>query len=297
MNTFSKITCIVLLLAISYSCKQGDINSTEAETALETVADSSAVSSVAAKVVPSDTRKVIRTAELKMKVKDVAKSTYVIENTVHKFGGFVTFTDLKSTINQKEETRVSQDSILETTKYTVENNLIIQIPNQQLDTVLQSLRKEINFLDARKITQDDISLQLLSNKMAQQRSVLSSKRIEKAIDNKGKKLNQIIESEDNLESKKEQNDNKTIENLALNDKVNFSTITISLYQREMMKNELFASEKDSNKFRPQLGFRIFDGLQSGWYLIESIVAFIAHLWGLLLIGILLWFGYKKRFKK
>ncbi len=295
MNTISKISCGVLLVALAYSCKQANHESENASSDIS--ADSTLISSSAAKVKTGDARKVIRTAALKIKVKDVTKSTYVIENVVDKFGGFVTFTDLKSVINDKNETRVSQDSILETTKYKVENNIIIRVPNTKLDTVLQSLRKEINFLDSRKITQEDVSLQILANKMAVNRSATNEKRLEKAIDTKGKKLNQIVEAEENLASKKEENDNKTLNNLAIDDKINFSTITISLYQREMIKNELYASEKNINKYRPHLGLQILDSLKTGWFMLEGIIAFIVQLWALILIGALTWIGYKRFFKK
>ena len=295
MNTISKISCGVLLVALAYSCKQANHESENASSDIS--ADSTLISSSAAKVKTGDARKVIRTAALKIKVKDVTKSTYVIENVVDKFGGFVTFTDLKSVINDKNETRVSQDSILETTKYKVENNIVIRVPNTKLDTVLQSLRKEINFLDSRKITQEDVSLQILANKMAVNRSATNEKRLEKAIDTKGKKLNQIVEAEENLASKKEENDNKTLNNLAIDDKINFSTITISLYQREMIKNELYASEKNINKYRPHLGLQILDSLKTGWFMLEGIIAFIVQLWALILIGALSWIGYKSFFKK
>ncbi len=297
MQTIPKISCAVLLLAMAYSCKRAESDTDSDTVSSEIVSDSTSVSSLAAKVKNGDTRKVIRTADLKLKVKDVTKSTYIIENVVDKFGGFVTFTDLKSIISDKNETRVSQDSILETTKYTVENDIVIRVPNTKLDTVLQSLRKEIDFLDSRKITQEDVSLQLLANKMAQNRSTNSENRIEKAIDNKGKKLNTVIEAEENLEGKKEANDYKTIENLSMTDKVNFSTINISLYQREMIKNELFASEKNINKYRPHLGLQILDSLKTGWFMLEGIIAFVVQLWALILIGVLSWIGYKKFLKK
>ena len=298
MNAIPKISCAVLLLAMAYSCKKAEESAVDAKSeSVEISADNAAISSSAAKVKQGDSRKVIREAVLKMKVKDVTKSTYVIENVVDKFGGFVTYTDLKSVINNQDETRVSQDSVLETTKYTVENDMVIRVPNVRLDTVLQSLRKEIDFLDSRKITQDDVSLQLLANKMAQNRSTNTENRIVKAIDNKGKKLDQIIDGEEILANKKEENDNKTIENLSLNDKINFSTINISLYQREMVKNQLYASEKNINKYRPNLGFQILDSLKSGWFLLEEIIAFIVQLWSLILIGFLGWFGYKKFLKK
>ena len=296
MKTISKISLAILIFGIAYSCKNADNfeNATATSDIATEESDSKSVISSNAAVEPKKTnRKFIRTADFQYKVKDVAQTTYNIENTTSKIGGFVTFTELKSTVNDKSETRVSQDSILETTKFTVENNITIRVPNTKLDTLLTSFRKEIAFLNFRIIKADDVSLQLLSNKMEQKRSSTTEKRVEKAIDSKGKKLNQIIDAEDNLASKKEANDTKTLENLAMNDQVNFSTVTIKLYQREEIKNELYASEKNINKYRPHLGLQIWDSLKTGWFMLEGIIAFVTQLWALFLITFLGWIGYKR----
>ena len=296
MKTISKISLAILIFGIAYSCKNADNfeNATATSDIATEESDSKSVISSNTAVEPKKTnRKFIRTADFQYKVKDVAQTTYNIENTTSKIGGFVTFTELKSTVNDKSETRVSQDSILETTKFTVENNITIRVPNTKLDTLLTSFRKEIAFLNFRIIKADDVSLQLLSNKMEQKRSSTTEKRVEKAIDSKGKKLNQIIDAEDNLASKKEANDTKTLENLAMNDQVNFSTVTIKLYQREEIKNELYASEKNINKYRPHLGLQIWDSLKTGWFMLEGIIAFVTQLWALFLITFLGWIGYKR----
>ncbi|MCG2611625.1 DUF4349 domain-containing protein [Flavobacterium sp. SM15] len=295
MKTIPRIGMAALLLVLAYSCKEASESKAEEIVTSESAAD--AVSSSAAVEKKDSNRKFVRTADLQFKVKNVAKSTYSIENVTAKFGGFVTYTNLQSHINEKEETRVSQDSILETTKYTVENDITIRVPNTKLDTLIKSIAKEIDFLDSRVIKADDVSLQLQANKMAQKRSSSTENRIEKAIDEKGKKLNNVIDAEENLAAKKEQNDNAKLNNLSLNDQVNFSTVSIKLYQREAIKHELYASEKSINKYRPHLGLQIWDSLKTGWYMLESIIAFVVQLWALILIGALGYIGYKKLNRK
>lgn len=295
MKTIPRIGLAILLLSLAYACKEAHESKAEEAVSMESTAD--VVSSSAAVEKKDSNQKFVRTADLQFKVKNVAKSTYSIENVTTKFGGFVTYTNLQSHVNEKEETRVSQDSILETTKFTVENDIMIRVPNTKLDTLLKSIAREIDFLDSRVIKADDVTLQLLANKMAQKRSASTENRIEKAIDEKGKKLNNVIDAEENLAAKKEQNDNVKLSNLSLNDQVNFSTVSIKLYQREAIKHELYASEKSINKYRPHLGLQIWDSLKTGWYMLESIIAFIVQLWALILIGALAFIGYKKVYKK
>jgi hypothetical protein len=290
----------LLLVAFANSCKQASTTEENASKVVSVMeeaspsAEAKEVVSSSAAVEPKNTnKKFIRTANVKFKVKNVPKSTYVIEDATTKFGGYVTYTNLQSNISEKEETKVSPDSSLVTTKYTVQNDITIRVPNRQLDTVIKCIAKQIDFLDYRVIKQDDVTLQLFSNQMAQDRSDTSENRIAKAIDNKGKKLNDIVDAEDHLNDKKEQNDNKKLENLSMKDKISMSTITLQIYQPETIKQEMVANEKSINAYRPNIGLQIWDSLKTGWFMLEAIIAFVVQLWGLVLIVVLGYFGFKK----
>jgi hypothetical protein len=296
MKQVSKLGLAVLLLGIAFACKQA---TTSDEASAETAADSVSIettSSNAAVVKKESNRKFVRTADLKFKVKNVAKSTYAIENIVAKNGGFVTFTDLKSTVNEKSETKISQDSTLETTRFTVDNTITLRVPNTQLDTVLKLMVKEVAFLDSRLIKADDVALQLLSNKMAQKRLTSHQKRLEKGIDTKGKKLNDITNAEDKVLDRETESDETVLKNLSLEDQVNFSTVTLYLYQRESVLQEMVANEKSINAYRPHIGLQILDGLKTGWFMFEAIIAFIVQLWSIIVLIILGLFIYKKYLK-
>ena len=290
-----KIVLALLIVILAISCKKAEASAETAYESKDIAVDTTNVTSSSAAVEPKNSdKKVIRTADIKFKVKNVANSTYAIENTANKFGGFVTYTNLQSTISDKNETKISQDSTLEITKYTVENNIVIRVPNIRLDTVIKTIVKQIDFLEYRIIKADDVSLQMLSNQMEQNRSSKQEKRLEKAIDTKGKKLNEVIAAEDNLDAKNEQNDNTKLENLSLQDQVNFSTLTLQIYQRETIKEEMIANAKT---YRQDFGSKILDGIISGWYVIEGIIAVLAQLWSVILIGIGGYFIFKKYFHK
>ncbi|MEN2402272.1 DUF4349 domain-containing protein [Flavobacterium sp. MC2016-06] len=297
MKTIAKLSVASLvIITLLFSCKKADESLGE-KTADYAVTDSTMVSSSAAVEKKDSKQKFIRTADLKFKVKNVAQSTYAIENTVQKFGGFVSYTNLQSTIQDQIKTKVSQDSTLETTKYSVENNITLRVPNTQLDTVIKTIAKQIDFLDSRTITADDVSLKLLTNQLTQKRNSTSAKRVEKAIDAKGKKINDIIEAENTLASQKEANDNSLINSLSLDDQINFSTITLQIYQNETIKQEITASEKDNDSYKPNLGIQIIDSLKNGWYILEAVFVFFLNLWPFILIGIGSFFLYKKYIKK
>lgn len=298
MLSIGMVICCASSLTL-VSCKQAETdNAAEAAYEKNAVADSTEVISSSAAVEPKNSnRKFVRTADIKFKVKNVAKSTTLIEDATTKFGGFVTSTDLQSTINNEERTKVSQDSTLINTQFTVENSMTIRVPNTQMDTVIKTIAKQVGFLNHRVIKADDVTLQMLSNKMAQKRSETTEKRIANGIDSKGKKLNQIIDAEENLASKKEQNDNSKIANLSLQDQVNFSTLTLLIYQDETTKQEMIANEKSINAYRANIGLQIWDSVKSGWFILEEIISFLVVLWPFGFIAFLGFLGYKKLLKK
>ena len=297
MNKNTKIVLTLLALGLVLSCKESASKENAAYVEEAATDSTSVISSSAAVENKNSNRKFVRTADVKFKVKNVAESTYAIEDATTKFGGFVIYTHLQSNIHSEDRTKVSQDSTLVTTKYKVDNNITIRVPNTKMDTVIKTIAKQIHFLDYRIIKADDVSLQMLSNELAQKRSNSSEKRLENAIDSKGKKLNQVVKAEETLDAKKEQNDVSKLQNLSLQDQVNFSTLTLNIYQDESIKQEMVANEKSINAYRPNIGLQIWDSVKTGWFMLENIVSFIVVLWPFALIGFLGLIGYKKFLKK
>jgi len=294
-----KIMHATVVLGLVFACKKAPESSENAAFEEKTTVSDAAgsFSSSAAVVNLNSNRKFVRTADVKFKVKNVTQSTYAIEDATSKFGGFVTYTNLESNIYDENKTKISPDSTLVSTKYKVENNITIRVPNAKLDTVLKIISKQVHFLNYRRIKADDVSLQIVSNEMAQKRSTVSEKRLENAIDAKGKKLKEIGSAEENLDLKKEQNDLVKIQNLSLNDQINFSTVSLNIYQDESIVQEMIANEKSINFYRPNIGLQILDSLKTGWFMLENIVSTVVLLWPLLLLGFLGYFGFKKLKRK
>src|SRR6185437_3348797 len=212
---------------------------------MDSVAENGFVSSSASVVNKSDTtHKFIRTADVKCKVKSVIKSTIIIEDFAIMQNGFVTLSNLKQDVSRHMVVPISQDSSLETTYYVAKNNLIIRVPNTKLDTFLKQVATQIEFLDYRIIKANDVGLQLLENKITQQRIKKHEEHLTKAIDEKAKKLIETSLAEENVLNKQEQADNAMMGNLSLNDQINYSTVSLQLYQKETVKRELVENEKN-----------------------------------------------------
>jgi hypothetical protein len=285
---------IILGLGLSillFGCSQ---SSDESNSMAQDSTSNAFISSSAAVENGKDTtRRFIRSADLKFKVKSVIKSTYDIEEITNRQGGFVTFTNLTSNIDNATTTAVSADSSLETTYYTVTNSITLRVPNTKLDTTIKEISNNIDYLDFRIIKAEDVALQILSNNLTQKRSAKNEERLTNAIDNRGKKLNETTVAEEILLSKQEQADNAKISNLSLTDQIKFSTINLSIYQRQTIKRELISNDKNIDAYEPGFGTKILDALVYGWDILETFIVFLTKLWGLFLFAILVYLIYKK----
>ncbi|MDZ4844564.1 MAG: DUF4349 domain-containing protein [Chitinophagales bacterium] len=228
------------------------------------------------------TRKFIRTADIKFRVKDIAKATYALEDIAARFDGFVTYTNLSSNITRQTVIPISADSSLETIYYVAQNTMTLRVPNIKLDSTLRALVPVIDYLDHRSIKADDVQFQLLENKFKQGRSAIYQERVSKAVDDKGKKLQETTNAEDKILSKQEQADEALISNLRLKDKIAYSTIQLFIYQREVFRRELIANDKNIEAYDSNFFAKVAEAFKFGWKILEGIFLFLAKSWGVIL---------------
>lgn len=289
----TKIIFGLFILFLLYNCKSANERGIELITAADSTANVFVSSSAAVEIGQDTSRKFIRTADLKFKVLSVIKSTYDIENITNRQAGFVTYTNLNSNIDRVTITSISADSSLVTTYYTVTNTITLRVPNTRLDTTLREISRNIDYLDYRIIKADDVALQILSNSLTQKRSKASEERLSNAIEKRGKKLVETTEAEELLLNKQEQSDHARISSLSLKDQIEFSTVNLIIYQRQTVKRELVSNDKNIEEYKPGFGLRVIESLKFGWTILEAIIVFFIKIWGIILIGAVVFFMYKR----
>jgi Domain of unknown function (DUF4349) len=280
---------LLAILCTLLGCQQSQRNEKSVDQLVQKVPVSS---SAAVDSIKDPQRKFVRTADIKFKVKDVINATYDIENICTTHDGFVTFTNLTSNIDEHSETPVSTDSLLETTFYTVTNSIILRVPNTKLDTTLKDIAKNIDYLDYRIIKADDVGIQMLANDFSQTRATKNADRITKDIDNNNKKIEETVQAENEALSKQEQADNAKIANLTLNDQIKYSTVNLLIYQRQGVKRAIVLNDKNETKYKLGFGYRIMEALGFGWEMLAFILVSLSKLWGLFLLVVLGYVGYK-----
>jgi len=241
------------------------------------------MSSSAARATGDSTRRFIRTADLRFRVKDAVEATYAIEELIARFGGFVEHTQLSSHVDNRYTTPVSADSVLETTRFTVVNQATLRVPVARLDTALKSLARFVDFLDHRTVKADDVKLMLLANRMTQRRVARHTERMEEAIDEQGKKLRDVVEAQESVLRRQEQADEALLSNARLEDRIAFSTITLDIYQRQSVRHEMLANERNIERYEPGFFSKLGTALAEGWRMLLRFVLFLAGNWSIILL--------------
>jgi len=244
------------------------------------------ISSTAATTTNIDeNRKIIRTADLQFRVKDVAESTYEIEKIVQKHGGWVSESNLGTEQLLNYKIKVSEDSSLVISKYVVRNTIIIRTPFQELDTTLKSLVPLIEYLDYRIISAKDVTFDLMAEQLKQKRLADYNSRMKRHADTKPSKMDDLTEAERQMLIQQERADYAYIEELKLFDQIAYSTITIDMYETEKYEQLMVPNADEIKAYKPGFGKRFVNGLKFGWIIIQEIVLVVVNLWGVIVIGI------------
>ncbi len=233
-------------------------------------------------------RSFVRKADLFFKVKDVKQSTFDVERIVNDHKGYITTSDLESQTNSKTSTRISKDSMQDIINYTVKSNVLIRVPNTELDATLTQIAGLVDYLEYRKIHLDDVTKQFQTAKLSEKRFDKHKQRLEKAIDTKGQKLNQLVDAENDLVLKQEIADNTKINTMELIHDVTYSTVSITMYQKETVKTETYAFAAPIEPYKPNFGSKFITAITDGASIFGEILLFFIRLWPivLLIIGVI-----------
>ncbi len=225
----------------------------------------------------------IRNADVRFRVKNVRTSTFIIEKIAAKYGGYVARTGLESNVSHTKRTKISNDSSLVTTYYTVSNNMTLRVPAENLDSTLRTMGPLVEFLDHRRIYVEDVTLRILRERLAARRLASSSKRLENAVDKEPAKLRARAAVEEALYRKKTMADESYLKKLEIMDQIKLSTVTLSVYQNKTWTQEMVANENSVDAYRPGFMHDVGQAFKSGWNGFKSVVIGLLHFWPFFLL--------------
>ncbi|MFC3560808.1 DUF4349 domain-containing protein [Pedobacter jamesrossensis] len=269
------IIAIAIILGL-FGCQNADRKSEST--------DAISVNELNKEAIDTATSKIIKTADMRFRVKDVQNTKEQLSKTIKAQGGTIVEFSIESAIQETDKVKLSADSLKEITSYRTEGYLVAKVPSEKLDEFTNTIAKIAVFVNSSSMKMDDQSIAYLANKMKAQNRVEASNQIAKIPSKK------TVNIETSLTLKDDYVDRK-IDNMAIDARVRYSTITLNFYQDNTVKTMVVANDNLSD-YRPAFANRLWLNIVNGWTIFMEIILALSNLWMLFVIGIVTYFVFK-----
>ncbi len=234
------------------------------------------------------TAKLVKTADIRFKVKNVQQTGENISALATKYNGMVMHHNMTSTDEQTHDVRLSDDSIMRISAFNTSADMTVKIPTEKLDEFLTTVSHMGIHVNESKMDIEDKSLDYLAEKLKlkNRQEFIAQQKQGKII---VKDPNKVMDLKDDMVD--EQIGNKRID-----DEVKYSVISMSFYQSNTISKEIIVNDDTSTYNLPffrQLGMAI----QNGWFIFSEVIIGLVNVWAFVLCGIAIWLGiryYNKR---
>lgn len=266
---------LAVIALLSCNNQQKDYASSEiatAETDTELLADT------------ISTPKIVKTADMQFRVRDVQQTKEQVSSTIKAQGGTVAEFSINSYIQETSKVRYSIDSLKEITAYRKEGLLIAKIPSEKLDDFINSIAKIAVFVDHQSMKMDDRSIAYLANRLKAENRAEALTTINQTAKRKGNNVETSLYIKDDYIDKK-------IENLNIDNSVKYSNITLKFYQDNTVQTFIIANDNLAD-YKPSFFKRLGLNMLDGWQYFKELILAASHLWMFALCAFALYFGIK-----
>lgn len=213
-------------------------------------------------------KKIIRTANIRMEVKDFREAQQQAAALVLRFEGEV----VSEEVQQYGE--------------MLENRMVIRVRPERFDSLLAALEQLATYVDFRSVNAEDVTRQYidLETRLASKRAVVERYR---ELLKQAKNVQEVLSVEENLRKVVEEIESIEGQLRYLSRQVDFSTINMTFYEKT-----------DQPLLRRSFTNRIGEGFTRGWHLLKDLAVGAVSIWPLILIiGGLLWWWIRRRRKR
>jgi hypothetical protein len=283
--------CLLSVLCFLAACGSqeaypGNAADAPAETeALLASADSTSFASDISEI-RSASRKVIRTADFRCRVKDVFTAATSLENVVKGVGGIVEESRMGNSDSYSSSIYHTADSLKEVHAYTTTSYLTLRVPVASLDSVIKAIPELATFIEHRNLSQEDVTLKYLANSLKNDVGSRTTKAMDVA-----KKSEEVIAADEYLTQKHDNIVDRQVQNLALLDDANYATIKVEFFQPERLNTQVVINPEYFAK--PTFGLQLTLALSKGWNLLRELFITLLSIWPLIALGFAGWLAYKK----
>lgn len=282
-----KYVCCAAIMVMMFGCSREQ----KADYADTTSSEKVMEDAIAADTSSNLTPKIIKTADMRFRVKDVQDTKEKLSSVIKSQGGTVAEFSIRSYIHETTKVRFSVDSLKEISSYQKEGLLVAKIPSEKLDGFTNSIAKMAVFVDNQAMKMDDQSIAYLSNKLKAQNRSEALNTINQTAKRKGNNVETSLFIKDDYVDKK-------IENMNIDERVKYSTITLNFYQDRTVKTLIVGNDNLSD-YKPGFFRRLGLNMMDGWKYFKELILALSHLWMFFVMGLVVFvvIRYYLRIKK
>ncbi len=244
----------------------------------EALSDSTSVTGLS-----GDSVKLVKTAAIRSKVKDVETSTKAVSELARNYGGMVFHQTLISREADRRELKLSNDSLLVISTYTPTADIIVRVPSVDLQNFIFNVALLGYITESNTIDIQDKSLVFLKNTLQQKNRTGIIRNLPLSTKNVPGRLTAL--------HLKDEVTDQQIQNTAINADVQYSSVNISFFQNQIVKKEFIPNYHISDYNLPFWN-RLSVSLSNGLEFFLSFILVIANLWAFIFSGLTLFFVYK-----
>ncbi len=223
--------------------------------------------------------KLVKTAGIHFKVKNVQQTAEHITALARGINGMVIHHQMGSTAERSDDIRISNDSVMRVTSFNTTAEMTVKIPSTKLEDFMDQVGHMGIYVNDRTMDITDKSLDYLSAqlKLKSRTELISQQKRGKVI---------IKKPEDVLNLKDDMIDQQ-IGNRQIDDAVKNSIVTLSFYQSNTINKEIIAND-DPSAYNLPFFKRLGMAVESGWGLFVDVIIALANIWVFILAGIGVW---------
>jgi hypothetical protein len=265
---FSSLLCLTIC-----SCQ----NNTGEKDIVNSLTDTTSITGLT-----GDSVKLVKTASIDVKVKDVEKAGWGVSALAQQLGGKVFHQQLETMEGERKELKLSDDSLMVITAYTPRAAITVRVPSENLELFLHNITELGYYTNRSQLDIDDKSLVFLENNLKQKnrQGEISKPR------NGAQDLSSLASI-----NVKDAMIEQGITNRSIDADVHYSLVNVSLFQNSLVRKEVIANYILSGYELP-FSKRLLNAIGNGWEMFLSFILFLAHFWMFLLGAGIAWITYR-----
>jgi hypothetical protein len=211
-------------------------------------------------------KKIVKSSSINIEIKNYKSFSSLMRDNIKKFGGYIA---------QEEQNQ---------SDYKIENTVVIKVPVDQFDNLVNELTKDQEKIMEKKITSEDVTTDIVDTK-----SRLETKREVRLryldLLKQARNMQDILNVQNEINGIQEDIDASAGRIEYLSHSASYSTINLTYFQI------LNASAKETAE--PSYGTKVWLSFKNGWNWIGEVVVGIISIWPLFLLAFACWFAYKR----